>query len=228
MSRRGPMSIKDHRAWVALHGEWTPPKPRPGDQRVEHVMGQLATALARSEAELVNDVIARVGFNEPERARVEKWARQALTIVVLTAERAASSGTTFSNNILFHELAKAFSPTYNAALERGPARIPDEMLPGTLVATRDDVKYARLVEHADSAAHRRARQTQCGRGGGCRDEAGTRRLAGIPTGDRCARTATTSLLLAASAQARRGADHEEPSRAEEVHAQRQRLCTGYL
>jgi hypothetical protein len=138
------MSIGDHRAWVAKYGGWTPPKPRPGEKLVEHVMGQLATALERSEVELVNDVIARVGFNEPERARVEEWARQALTIVVLTAERAAFSGTTFSNNILFHELAKAFSPTYTAALERGPGRIPDEMLPSTLVATRDDVKYAGL------------------------------------------------------------------------------------
>jgi hypothetical protein len=51
-------------------------------------MGQLATATERSEDELVTDVVARVAFNEPERARVEQWVRQALTIAALTAERA--------------------------------------------------------------------------------------------------------------------------------------------
>ena len=54
------MSIEDHRAWVATYGEWTPLKPRPDEKLVEHVIAQLATALDRSEAELVNDVIARV------------------------------------------------------------------------------------------------------------------------------------------------------------------------
>jgi hypothetical protein len=136
------MSIEDHRAWVARFGEWKPPQRRPGEKLAKHVMEQVATALERSEAELVNDVIARVGFNEPERARLAAWARQALTIVVLTAERAASSGTRLSDNILFHELALRWSPAYAKALECGPGRIPAEMKPETLQAARDDLKAA--------------------------------------------------------------------------------------
>jgi hypothetical protein len=144
MSRRGPMSIEDHRAWVAKFGEWTPPKLRPGDKLVEHVMGGLTTALKRSGAELINDVIARVGFNAGERARLEVWARQAVTTVVLAAERAGSAGTRLSDNILFHELALRWSPAYAKALERGPGRSPSEMMRETLEATRDDIKNAGL------------------------------------------------------------------------------------
>jgi hypothetical protein len=66
------MSIEDHRAWVARYGEWTSPKQRPGEQLVQHVIGQLATALERSETELVEEVVARVGFKQdgarPRRA----------------------------------------------------------------------------------------------------------------------------------------------------------------
>jgi hypothetical protein len=138
------MSIEDHRAWIARFGEWEPPKRRPGEKLVKHIMAQLATALVRSDAELVNDVIARVGFNEPERARLEVWAREALTIVVLAAERAASSGTRLSDYILFHELALRWSPAYAKALERGPGRAPSEMMRETLEATRDDIKNAGL------------------------------------------------------------------------------------
>src|SRR4029450_3524101 len=47
MSRRGPMSIDDHRAWVARFSEWKPPKRRPGEKLVKHIVGQLATALER-------------------------------------------------------------------------------------------------------------------------------------------------------------------------------------
>jgi hypothetical protein len=144
MSRRGPMSIEKHRAWVAMYGERTPPKPRPGEKLVEHVMGQLATALERSAAEIVSDVIARADYNILERARLEVWARQALTIVVLAAERAASSGTRLSDNILFHELALRWSPAYVKALERGPGRVPSEMKPETLRAVRDDIKATGL------------------------------------------------------------------------------------
>ena len=144
MSRRGPMSIEDHRAWVAKYHGWTPPKPRPGEKLVEHVIGQLATALERPEVELVNDVIARVGFNEPERARVEEWARQALTVVVLAAERAGSSGTRLSDNVLFHEIALRWSPAYSKALERGPGSFPSEMRRQTLEAARDDIKASGL------------------------------------------------------------------------------------
>jgi hypothetical protein len=107
-------------------------------------LGQLATALERSEAELVNDVIARVAFNEPERVRVEQWARQAQTIALLTAERAGSSGTRLSDNVLFHEIALRWSPAYVAALERGPGRVPSEMMPETLQAARNDIKAAGL------------------------------------------------------------------------------------
>jgi hypothetical protein len=144
MSRRGPMSVEDHRAWVAKFGERMLPKRRPGDKLVEHVMGQLATALKRSEAELVNDVIARVGFNESERARVHEWARQALTVVVLAAERAGSSGTRLSDNVLFHEIALRWSPAYSEALERGPGSVPSEMRRETLEAARDDIKACGL------------------------------------------------------------------------------------
>jgi len=59
MTRHGPMSIEDYRAWVATYGNWTPSKKRPGDSQVEHVMRQLATALERPEAEIVEDVTAR-------------------------------------------------------------------------------------------------------------------------------------------------------------------------
>jgi hypothetical protein len=138
------MSIEDHRGWVAKYGTWTPPARRPGEEFTSHVLGQLATALERSEAELVNDVIARVAFNEPERVRVEQWARQALTIALLTAERAGSSGTRLSDNVLFHEIALRWSPAYVAALERGPGRVPSEMMPETLQAARDDIKAAGL------------------------------------------------------------------------------------
>jgi hypothetical protein len=140
MSRRGPMSIADHRDWVAKYGEWTPPKSRPGDRLVEHVMGQLATALGRSEAEIVDDVIARADYTTAERARLERWARQTLTLLILTAERVGSSGTQLSDNVLFHELATRFSPAYAEALKNTAASIPSEMKPSTLEAARDDIK----------------------------------------------------------------------------------------
>src|SRR5262245_33866849 len=154
MSRRGPMSIVDHRAWVAKYGEWTPPKSRPGERLVEHVMGQVATALEHSEAETVVKVTARVAYNAAERARLDRWARQALTIVVLTAERAGSSGTQLSDNVLFHELATRFSPAYAEALKNTPARIPSEMKRSTLCTVRDDLKALglRLQELFDFAA----------------------------------------------------------------------------
>jgi hypothetical protein len=161
MSRRGPMSIEDHRAWIAKFGEWTSPKRRPGERLVEHVMGQLAAALGRAETELVSDVIARVDYNILERARLELWARQALTVVVLAAERAGASGTQLSDNILFHELALRWSPAYAKALERGPGRSPSEMMRETLEATRDDIKNAglRIQSLFDFATHgRRARR----------------------------------------------------------------------
>jgi hypothetical protein len=144
MSRRGPMSIEDHRAWVAKFGQWTPPKGRPDDKLVEHVMGRLAAALKLSEAEIVDEVIARANFNEPERARLETRARQALTIAVLKAVRSGSSGTRLSDNDLFHELALRWSPAYVTAIERGPAREPSEMKEEALQAARDDIKVAGL------------------------------------------------------------------------------------
>jgi hypothetical protein len=124
MSRRGPMSIDDHRAWVANYANWSPPWRRPGEKLVDHVIGRLAAALKRSEAEIINEVIARADFNEHERGRLEAWARQALTIAVLAAERAGSSGTRLSDNVIFHELALRWSPAYVTAIDRGPARIP--------------------------------------------------------------------------------------------------------
>jgi hypothetical protein len=142
MSRRGPLSIEDHRDWIARFGEWTPPTRRPGEKLVDHVMGRLSTALGRSEAELLKDVVARVDFNEAERARVGQWAREALTIAVLSAERAGSSGTRLSDNVLFHELALRWSPTYVKARECGPGRFPSEMKRATLQAARDDLKAA--------------------------------------------------------------------------------------
>ena len=56
-------------------------------------MRQLATVLARSKAEIVEDVMARAKYDATERARLERWARQALAMVVLAAVRAGSSGT---------------------------------------------------------------------------------------------------------------------------------------
>jgi hypothetical protein len=144
MSRRGPMSIEDHRAWVAKFGEWTPSKRRPGDKLVKHIMVQLASALGCPEAALVNKVTARVGFTEPERERVQKWARQALTVAVLAAERAGSSGTRLSDNVLFHEIALRWSPAYSEALERGPGSVPSEMRRETLEAAREDIKASGL------------------------------------------------------------------------------------
>ena len=144
MSRRGPMSIEDHRAWVAKFGEWTPPKRRPGDKLVKHIMEQLASALGCPEAALVNKVTARVGFTEPERERVQKWARQALTVAVLAAERAGSSGARLSDNVLFHEIALRWSPAYSEALERGPGSVPSEMRRETLEAAREDIKASGL------------------------------------------------------------------------------------
>jgi len=142
MTRHGPMSIEDYRAWVATYGNWTPSKKRPGDSQVEHVMRQLATALERPEAEIVEDVTARADYDATERARLDRWARQALTIVVLAAERAGSSGTRLSDNVLFHELALRWSPTYVKAVERGPGHVPSEMRRDTLQAARDDLKAA--------------------------------------------------------------------------------------
>ena len=140
MSRRGPLSIEEHRAWIARFGDWVPPTLRPSEKQVDHVIGRLATTLGRSEAGLLKDVIARGDFNDAERARVEQWARAALTIAVLSAERAGRSGTRLSDNVLFHELALRWSPTYVNARERGPGRIPSEMRRDTLQAARDDLK----------------------------------------------------------------------------------------
>ena len=69
MSRPGGMSIKDHRAWVAKYGEWTPSALRPGKKQVDYVTGQLSTALGRSEAGLLEDVVARVA--PPERGQAQ-------------------------------------------------------------------------------------------------------------------------------------------------------------
>ncbi len=144
MKRKGPMSIEQHRDWVAMHGDWELAEPRPGKEIVDQTMQRLADALGETEAKLVNAAIARADYTLPEITRVEEWARQALTIVTRAAERAAWNGTPLSDNVLFHELATRFSPAYGKALGTTPARIPSEMKVSTLEAARDDIKAAGL------------------------------------------------------------------------------------
>lgn len=64
--------------------------------------------------------------------------------MVLAAERAGSSGTRLSDNVLFHEIAVRWSPAYGDALKRGPGSGPAEMRRETLEAARDDIKACGL------------------------------------------------------------------------------------
>ncbi len=171
MSRAGRMSIEDHRAWVAAHlqefevppfnpviaaaapAPTSPLTPRPNESAVQMTMARLAVGLSRAEADLVKEVVARVPFNDLERARVEHWAREALTVAALAAERAAQSGTALTNEVLFAELASRWSPAYGKALEATPARRPREMRYETVVEARDDLKASglRIQQIADIA-----------------------------------------------------------------------------
>jgi hypothetical protein len=92
MKRKGPMSMQQHRDWVAMHEDWEPQDRRPRKEVVRLTMQRLAGALGESEAQLVNAVIARADYTLPEIARVEEWARQALTIVSCAADQAAWTG----------------------------------------------------------------------------------------------------------------------------------------
>jgi hypothetical protein len=171
MSRAGRMSIEDHRAWIAehLHEFEVPPfnpviaaaapaptsplTPRPSESAVQMTMARLAVGVGRSEADLVKEVVARVSLNDLERARVEQWAREALTVVAQAAGQAAQVGAALTSEVLFHELASRWSPAYGKALETTPARRPSEMLYKTVIAARDDIKNAglRLQQLADIA-----------------------------------------------------------------------------
>jgi hypothetical protein len=143
MSPRGPMSIKDHRAWVERNVDLLPSAPVKKETVARGVM-RIAAALARSEQQLIDAIVSDCAYTAIERERVEEWAREAITLAASAVDGAAWNGTILSDNALFHPLAAYFSPMYAQTLESTYARIPSEMKPTTLMRAREDIKAAGL------------------------------------------------------------------------------------
>src|SRR5437870_4978308 len=141
-TRRGPMSIEEHRAWTALHGDWEPQWPRPDRERTDRIMARLSKAFDQSEHEIIEPLMARAAYTSVERADVEQTIREAIAVVTRTAWRAARDGRPLSDNVLFDAIARRWSPAYGKAIETTPARRASEMLAETIEAARHDVGCA--------------------------------------------------------------------------------------
>jgi hypothetical protein len=130
--KSGRISIEDHRAWTA---RWT---PQPA-MRADAIIQTIAEAVKLTEKELVRGVIADLKYDVLEHARVIGWAREALTLAFLEADRVGRLGLYYTDGIFFGAVARHFSPTYIAALGRG-LRGPREMKYSTIVVARQEMK----------------------------------------------------------------------------------------
>jgi hypothetical protein len=147
----GHISLEQHRRWVA---ELTLPTPTVTVDMVP----RMAEALKVSETELVRGVITDLKYSILEHARVIGWAREALTLAFLEADRIGRLGGYYTDGVFFHVVARRFSPTYIAALERG-LRGPREMKRLTIIEARQELMALglRLQKIRDAAKGAAAR-----------------------------------------------------------------------
>jgi hypothetical protein len=138
--KRGPMSVKDYRTWRAAHGHWHSHWLRPEPEDVNRTMAALSAALGQTEAELVHPLMARIAYTQGECADVVADVRQAITVVATAAWRVAQDGGYLTDNLLFHEIACRWSPTYEWALIESAATWPDQMRVETLEAALADIR----------------------------------------------------------------------------------------
>jgi hypothetical protein len=163
--RPGQTSVKEHRAWIALHDGWEPQEQRPDHTTVDHTMARLSHERGQPEAEIVRSLAMRMAFTPAERADVEQTVRQAIAVVVQAAHRVGRAGQPLTDNVLFDALARRWSPAYSKVTEpagvidhphvaqgagmtpsreRIVARMPSQMKPETLEAAQNDLACAGL------------------------------------------------------------------------------------
>ena len=138
--KMGPMSIVHYRAWRAAHGNWSSHWLRPEPEDVDRAMVQLSAAFGQTEAEIVRPLMARAAYTKSERADLFADVRQAIAVVATAAWRIAQDGGYLTDNLLFDEIARRWSPTYERALIESAAARPNQMRPETLEAARADIR----------------------------------------------------------------------------------------
>jgi hypothetical protein len=107
---------------------------------VNQAMAALSAAFGQTEAELVRPLMARIAYTQGERADVFADARQAIAVVATAAWRVAQDGGYLTDNLLFDEIARRWSPTYERALIESAATRPNQMRPETLEAALADIR----------------------------------------------------------------------------------------
>jgi hypothetical protein len=115
------MSIEDHRVWVEQSIDRLPPAPVK-KETVARAVACVVAALAQSEPQLVDVVVADCAYTPRERDRVEEWAREAITLAAGAVDGTAWNGTILSDNAFFHPLARA-SRRLTRRLSREPTPV---------------------------------------------------------------------------------------------------------